>query len=155
MKISIKGGDQIIASFNASKDILHKAVSEGLETSAKIVQQRSRRKVGSPPTVNTGELARSINYKSMGKLSIRVGADAKYAPFVEYGRGAGRMPPVAPIERWAQTKLGARGAGFAIARKIARRGTKPQPYFFPAVEQSLAEIKRVFEQSIAKFVKAL
>lgn len=155
MKITIKGGKELIASFSASKGMLEKVAKEGLETSAKLVQQRSRRKAGSPPIVNTGELARSINYQPKGRLTIRVGADAKYAPYVEYGRGAGRMPPVAPIERWARTKLGVSGMGFVIARKIARKGTKKQPYFFPAVEQSLREIQQIFEKSVEKFVKAL
>lgn len=155
MKITIRGADKVIASFQASPKVLEGAVSEAIETSAKLIKQRARRKAGSPPIVNTGELARGIDYRMTGRLSARVGADATYSPFVEYGRKPGRMPPVAPIERWAETKLGASGLGFIIARKIARRGTRAQPFFFPSVDDSIAEIGRIFSTAVDKFMKKL
>lgn len=151
----MRGEDKIIASFAAAPQVLASIATDAIETSAKLVKQRSRRIAGSPPIVNTGELARGIDFQMQSRLSARVGADTKYSPFVEFGRGAGRMPPVAPIERWARTKLGKSGLGFAIARKIGRRGTKAQPFFAPAIEQSIDDIKRIFERAVEKFVSQL
>lgn len=138
-----------------ARSLLEKPLGEALEQSAKVVQQNSRRIAGSPPIVNTGELARGIDVKKQSRLSYRVGADAKYSPFVEHGRSAGRMPPVAAIERWASTKLGAPGAGFAIARKIAQRGTKAQPFFEPGIQNSMSAIRHLFDGAIDAFIRAL
>lgn len=155
MKVTIRGGDELIASFNAFPKKMEGALTDAIEKSAKIVKQKARRTAGSPPIVNTGELARGVDYKMTSKLSARVGADARYSEWVEKGRKPGKMPPVAPIERWAKTKLGQSGLGFVIARKIGRKGTKAQPFFFPAVDDSLSEIKSIFESAVSKVVEAI
>ena len=48
--------------------------------------------------------------------------------FLEIGRRPGKMPPIEPIEKWVIGKLNvpedeARGVAFAIAKKIAEKGT--------------------------------
>lgn len=50
-----------------------------------------------------------------------------YGAFVDLGTDP-HFPPVEPLERWARRKGMREGAGFAIARKIAREGTPPQPF---------------------------
>lgn len=63
-----------------------------------------------------------------------------YASAVETGRKAGKMPPPNMLIAWAKKKLRlddrtAEGVGWSIARKIARKGTQPQPYFQPAIDE--------------------
>jgi len=157
MKITIKGVEELQRSFGNSKNLIRDVLQEGIRQSTEIIKQRARRKAGSPPIVNTGNLARSINTKISG-LRGEVGADSsaqKYAGVVEYGRSPGKMPPVEPIERWARSKLGQSGLGFVIARKIKQKGTKAQPYFEPAVKESIAEIQRIFESAIETVMKRL
>ena len=57
--------------------------------------------------------------------------DMPYAAVIEYGRRPGRMPPVDVLAGWVRRKFGlkekeARGIAFAIARKIAAKGTAPR-----------------------------
>jgi|SRR5690606_34384146 len=74
----------------------------------------------------TGEWRSSLNVRSEGETGIIRGR--KYTEQLVWGRKPGAMPPIAPLERWAQAKLGlsgtqARSAAFAIAKKIANEGT--------------------------------
>lgn len=76
-----------------------------------------------------------------------------YAYFVEFGRRSGKMPPIKMLMEWARKKLRldekeAKSAGFLIARKIAKQGTKPHPFFGPAVEKNKKAIEDAVAQSI-------
>lgn len=71
-----------------------------------------------------------------------------YALPVELGTKP-HMPPVAPLVAWAEQKLGVKGkeaerAGWAIARKISRTGTKGYFMFANAFEANEAQIVRGF-----------
>jgi len=75
----------------------------------------------------SGEWVANVKTRVEGQEGIISGR--QYSEQLVYGRRPGAMPPIAPIERWAQVKLGlsgaeARSAAFAIAKKIAREGTE-------------------------------
>lgn len=77
-----------------------------------------------------------------------------YAFFVEYGRRAGKMPPPDEMAQYLRKKFGlaadaARQAGWAMARKIAKLGTRPHPFFAPAVKAN----ERKVADAIAKAIK--
>ena len=77
-----------------------------------------------------------------------------YAFFVEYGRRAGRMPPADMLIQWCRKKLRlpdkiARVRGWAMAKRIAKEGTKPHPFFGPAVEKN----KKAVVDAIAEAIK--
>jgi len=80
-----------------------------------------------------GSLRRSVQVNQATWDKGVVGVGEKYGSVVEAGRRpGGKMPPVKAIERWAEIKLNAKGAGFVIAKKIQRQGTKAQPFVEPA-----------------------
>jgi hypothetical protein len=103
-------------------------------------------------TFNTGTLRRSIDKEVAGDTPIptfvKVGTNVKYAPFVEFGRGPGKMPPREPIEYWYRRKNKAgptqdvASALYAIQRAIGRRGVKARPYLVPGFEQAVPMIQR-------------
>ena len=75
----------------------------------------------------SGEWVDSIETTAANNVGKIRGRD--YSEFLQNGRKPGKMPPIAPIERWVQVKLGlsgneAKGAAFAIAKKIAAEGTE-------------------------------
>lgn len=78
---------------------------------------------------------------------------AKYGYVQEYGRKPGKMPPVGAIKRWARIKLGDEGLGYPIARSIARKGTKPHPFFEPGIDESMPIVERLFEQAGTKIIQ--
>lgn len=76
-----------------------------------------------------------------------------YAAIIEYGRRpGGRLPPVDILAEWVRRKLGvknkkeAQGIAWAIARKIASKGTAPRYVLLnsmPAIRQFVNEETRL------------
>lgn len=95
---------------------------------------------------DTGRLGGSITHAITGggaNLTSKIGPSVAYGLYAEKGRGPGRMPPVAAIEGWARRH----GMNpFALARSIARKGTKGKPYMRPAFEQNVGRVTSLFEK---------
>ena len=70
-----------------------------------------------------------------------------YTNFMLYGRGPGKMPPLAPIESWLEEK-GLEGSAWAIRKHIADFGTKGNDFLSPV----LGEVKEKLVQKIQKTV---
>ena len=100
-------------------------------------------------SVVTGGLIRSIKVTNEIKdetFTTTVTTGVKYADWVDKGtgdRGAGKQPPIAPIEAWIRRKSISVPAGvtiksfaFAIAKKIAKKGQRKRAYPFiqPAIK---------------------
>lgn len=111
-------------------------------------------------SVVTGNLRASGKVQKVDDKTLDVGffsSDARdkgYASYVEYGRKPGKMPPPDILEAWAYKKFRlshkeARSAAWALARSIAKKGTKARPFFEPAVESGW----RKMIDKIAKIVK--
>ena len=101
-----------------------------------------------------------------------------YAAAVEYGRRKGKMPPVEMLMEWLRkrtTKSKAlksavahmegrrrkrttastkddllRSAAWGLAKWIAKHGTKPHPFFGPAVEKNMSAVTDCVAQVVAK-----
>jgi hypothetical protein len=83
-----------------------------------------------------------------------VGTALSYAVPVEIG-SAPHMPPVAPLQDWVKVKLGLTGddgkaVAWAIARKIAKVGTKGAFMFQRAFDENQAEAQRQFALMIGR-----
>jgi len=63
-----------------------------------------------------------------------------YAKFLEWGRTPGKMPPVEDIREWCITKGVEPEAAWAIAKKISKIGTRPQPFIRPVINNRLIPI---------------
>ena len=110
-------------------------------------------------SVVTGNLRASGKVQKVDDKTLDVGffssdSDKGYASYVEYGRKPGKMPPPDILEAWAYKKFrlshkDARSAAWALARSIAKKGTKARPFFEPAVESGW----RKMIDKIAKIVK--
>lgn len=111
-------------------------------------------------SVVTGNLRASGKVQKVDDKTLDVGffsSDARdkgYASYVEHGRKPGKMPPPNILEAWAYKKFRlshkeARSMAWAMARSIAKKGTKARPYFEPAVESGW----RKMMDKIAKIIK--
>lgn len=104
------------------------------------------------------------------------GKDSKsgYAAAVEYGRRAGKMPPIDALFAWLKKRDSRRGvksalksalvyvnakarkpkttddllrsAAWGLAKHIAENGTRPHPFFAPAVQKN----QNTFEEEVTK-----
>ena len=104
------------------------------------------------------DLSNSIENKvtnMRGEVGI-YGNAMKYGYVQEFGRKpGGRMPPVDALKGWARRRLGDENLAFPVARSIAKKGTKPQPFFEPGVKQSMPSVNKFIEKAGLKIVKEL
>lgn len=111
---------------------------------------------GSVGAVNTGEYYRGWTF-DLRPTGGRVYNRAAHARWVDHGRKAGsKMPPTKSLALWAQRKLGltaqeAKGASFAIARAIARRGLAARNILHGPVTQD--KITRAVMEEIRREIK--
>lgn len=84
-----------------------------------------------------------------------------YASHVEYGtRGypaRKRIPPPGALAMWAKKKLRlkddeAEARGWAIAKRIFKFGTRPQPFFNPAVQKNVHEITKAITTAVRHYI---
>lgn len=105
--------------------------------------------------VDTGRLRASIttavdNTPGTPKWG-KVGANEKYAPFVEFGTRP-HWPPLRALQPWARRHgfpPGKPGA-FLVARAIAARGTKAHPFMRPALQNGMAKVENFFRQAMTE-----
>lgn len=103
--------------------------------------------------------------------ALDIGFTMPYAYFVEYGRRSGKMPPLADIIGWLKKKTSTRkgiknafesaaahegmsadrylrSLAYLIARAIGKKGTKPHPFFAPAIEKNKEKVNEAITMAI-------
>lgn len=135
------------------KPLMRKAMTASTATIKRTAKEGVPVFMGSTKRAIFDKVTSSVS--SSVKGIVGVGTGAPYAIFVEKGRRAGKRPPIAPIKKWARIKLGNEGAAFAIASKIGRKGTKPQPFMLPALEKNKEKVRKYFEDVADAVVKIL
>lgn len=104
-----------------------------------------------------------------------VGSNLQYAPYAHDGRDPGRMPPVDAIAAWVHRKnitgsysvkthrrLGGKGkqgredlqVAWAIARRIAQRGTKGDRALTRSLEANAARIMNLLQRAVNRIIGA-
>jgi len=99
--------------------------------------------------VNTGMLRNSIRQEKVGQTMWYVGSHVSYAAAVEYGTKP-HMPPSNALRYWAKRKLGNEQLAYAVARRIAQRGTKPHRMFRNALSFHAPRIKQLIVYAMKK-----
>lgn len=122
-----------------------------MRTSALLVERDAKQNA----PVDTGRLRASITSQvmttgAMGR-NVRgvVGSNVIYSAAVELGSKP-HFPPVRALETWARRKgLNA----WAVAKGIAKRGTKAQRYLQRAFESNRARVVALIEQAVRGIVR--
>lgn len=150
IKVQIKGMKELQEKLGRFGDKTYlKDLKRGMVISTGLVKNTARTIV----PVDTGALRRSI--KDNVKYSLRgiegiIEPMEKYGAAVEFGRKPGAFPPIGALDRWARK----RGLNpFLVARAIARKGTKAQPFMKPAFEMTKAKITSIFNSIIKRLLQ--
>lgn len=158
-EIDIEGLNDLHVKFDRVTREVFREADEGLKKGGMKIIADAQQNLRTNGTNYTGLLSNS------GKTQkIDVGYDVGffpsnkgYAEAVEYGKKAGSFPPLAEIRAWAKKKLRIEerrlnSAAFFISRKIARKGTRPQPFFTPAVQKNQQEIMDAISEAVSKVI---
>ena len=118
------------------QDILQ-TMSAGLS----LLEADQRRNVAQDTRRLMGSITHQIDSRNLPFISGRVGPTVRYGLWVERGRRPGKAPPIEAIAGWARRH----GVNpFVVARAIARRGTRPQPFVEPSLQRNLPALRRMF-----------
>lgn len=164
-QIRLEGLDEVLRGFDKAGKDVRTAAMKGLQDGALNVIADAKMNLRRNRSVVTGLLRASGKVQKVGEETLDAGffdttnRQGGYASFVEYGRRAGKMPPPDELAQWAYKKYGlkdravARGLGWAIAVMIARKGTKPHPFFAPAVQMNRRKILETLARAINKVTR--
>ena len=140
IKVSLSG-DKAIAQALGDPALVAGPLKTLLASGAAIVQRKAMEVV----PIDTGYLSRRIT-QELVPLRARVYTNVFYAPFVEYGTRP-HFPPPGALATWGRKHGGI--PAFALARAIAKRGTKAHPYMRPGA----AELERRLPELLANLAR--
>jgi len=138
--------------FRRFRDRLYEAVDRAVARAAEKVRSDAIENLDRNKTNNTGDLRKSIISSREGWDRYKVLVGELYGVFVEYGTKP-HFPPPSEIEKWVVRKLGVKGKeakklAWAISKHIAVYGTKPQPFWRPAIKSVPAYLKEELERAL-------
>lgn len=93
-------------------------------------------------------------FENIDETILEAGSRTGVSLWVHQGRGPGRMPPVHKIRDWVQIKLGvkdtrrATSLAWAIAKTIAAKGTRGQPFLQEPLNELLPALPGRLERAI-------
>lgn len=175
MTVTVTGQKELAAALQqiGRGDIL-RAADRGLKQAGLSIIADAQVNLRHNHTNTTGRLSQSGRVQ---RVPLEGGYDVgfmmgeqNYAGAVEYGRRAGGMPPVDAIRAWLRKKHSGRNSAlraaaaftgrsqdrlltssaWAIAKSIAKSGTRPHPFFTPAVNKNHARIVREVRDAIVQ-----
>lgn len=128
-------------------DAVRTEVANAVKSSAVAIESGAKVRC----TVDTGNLRANIHHSIdpkdplVGKIAA---VKVEYASYVEFGTRP-HFPPPEALKKWAAAH-GMPGGEYAIARAIARRGTKARPYLYPAYEEEIPRFRKRVEVAIKR-----
>ena len=163
--IRLEGLQELLRMMGARRVEVNRAAAEGLKRAGAGIIADGQRNLRQNTSWVTGQLANSVRVVDNGDEGLDTGFfdqrsnSEGYASYVEYGRRAGKMPPPAMLGEWVYKKLRVRdrkaatSIGWAMAVNIARRGTRPHPFFIPAVNKWKSRIVRVITEATRRVIE--
>lgn len=157
---TIEGMRELEANLGRMSRRVYRAAREGLSKAGMNMVADAQENLRANGTNATGLLSNTGKVEEVRDGdAIDAGFIAKgrrgYAEYVEYGRRAGKMPPAKNLGEWAYKKLrvdrkASKAVGYLIARKIAKKGTRPQPFFGPAVEKNRQAVSDAIAAAVSQ-----
>lgn len=158
ISIDFEGLDEALKKLRGFNQEMRQEVAQGIGRALQTIANAAK----ATAPVDTGRYRASIGARAgLGIHEVRilqtdivgrVGTRVKYAPYIEFGRRAGRMPPVDVIEEWAG-RHGMAGAGYVIARAIGRRGIRAKHILENAAKSQAENVVRIISTAISSAVK--
>lgn len=150
----VVGGAKLRAAITQAGARAHTLTAQALYIEAERVMAKSKKEapVGVDGVLRGSgfvELPKTLPGKGVVVYLGYGGAAAGYAVAVHEGTKP-HFPPVDALKRWAKKKLGDEGAAWAVARKIARVGTKATKY----LERPMRELAPTMGERMARRIKA-
>lgn len=149
VRIEVTGLEELASRLRGGREAMGIVVNEGLrEIGSRLVPiLKGHTPIGATRRLRNSTVFEVLTTGDPGdqKVEVRQGARSKLSGFaygvvVREGRRPGKAPPPGALDDWVRVKLGVplkmiKSVAFLIGRKIARFGTKPNPYHLAALEE--------------------
>lgn len=122
---------EFVIKVDNTKDIIN-ATDEAIYNALDIIGNKAADYAAALAPVKTSNLKNSMTSEvHMEEKAVYIGTDVEYAPFVEFGhhQEVGRYVP-------------------AIGKRLVREFVPAQPFLRPAIENNMAEYKKIMENEI-------
>lgn len=107
-------------------------IKMAVRDASRSVQEGAKKRV----PVDLGNLKSSIDIQYLnGGLTGIIGPKEEYGLYVEFGTKP-HFPPISAITGWANRR---NIPPFLVAKKIAEKGTPPQPFLMPAFDKEISK----------------
>lgn len=167
MDVRIEGLQSLRANMDRVTKKVHEEADKALQSAALEIIAEAKVNLDQNGSIAFGNLRKSGKVQKNKDGLIDAGffsseQDNGYAAYVEFGRGPtktqtpGDVTLETSLRAWVHRKLGIPEgeeldrAAFLIARKIHRKGTRPKPFFAPAVQKVEAKIGQIIDKIIKK-----
>ena len=117
-------------------DALEEPLGRYLDRAAIYFQGKARQHIQTQKAIDTGRTLNTIGVVEQDETSRTIGPNTTYAPYIEFGRKPGKMPPPGVLLPWMKRHGIEPEAEFGIARAIASRGIAERPFMRPAATET-------------------
>jgi HK97 gp10 family phage protein len=145
--IKVEGLNEMIDVFAQSPALASRQLNNAIKKSIFYIQGKAKRNA----PVDVGFLRNSGFSTSFSTLKGTLRNKAPYAIFVHDGT-APHFPPIDAVTPWAE-RHGI--PPFLVARSISFKGTKPNPFFERAINESSQSVKNNFTVALNNIKSAL
>lgn len=136
IEVDIKNVNALVKSFQRYPQIAEPVLQRAVNATQAIFAKHTLK--DDPVPWRTGNLLHSFRF-TIGRLQARWFPTARYAPFVEFGRGF-VYPKQKKVLSWVNP------SGERIFARFARP-SKPRPFMGQIVEKSQADIQNIFREA--------
>lgn len=147
LSVEITGLDELIEAFKRSPQVSQKEMNKAIKKS--IIKLLGTAKKKTP--VDLGFLRGPGMQTSFSNLQGVLENKAPYAIYVHEGTKP-HFPPLEAIAPWAERH---NIPPFLVARAIAQKGTKAQPFFADAVKEEKGYVDRAFRTALENITNSL
>lgn len=172
IQLRVEGIQELNRNFDKKTVQINRESKNGLKAVAIKVLADAKQNLKTNRSIATGQVRDSGVVQEQKDESIDVIFKSNHSFFVEFGRKAGRMPPVDKIAEWVKKigfadtytqggnrrkrgeafYKGLKSIAFLIARKIGQKGTTPKPFLYPALRANEESVIREIKNAINKVV---
>ena len=160
--VEVQGLDNLLRRMDRADVVVRRAALNGIKKGALRIISDAKANLRQNGSVVTGLLRISGHVEpidtrrqevTFGFFDTQNRQDG-YAAYVEFGRRAGKFPPIDIIRQWLRKKYGLADGreldsrAFLTARSIAEHGTVPHPFFQPALDKNRGWVVRAIQEAI-------
>ena len=153
--LEIKGLNELMKTVEKYPNISEKHINKAINRSLIRIQDQAKKNA---PSGDTQQLRQ--NWKiTMGRFAGSLESGAKNGGF-SYGLAVefGSKPHFIPVKNNPMFRLWAERSGlnpYAVSRSIGKKGTKPKPFFQPAIDSNKNKINEEFDKALTNIINEL